>query len=83
MIKAYIMLNLSMGDTKRILEEIKKLNHIESISVVTGPFDIVLTVSVDRLEELYDLTYEGLASIAGINNISTHIVEKEIIAEEG
>ncbi len=82
MIKAYILLTLTLGDTKKILEEIKKLNYIESISVVTGHVDVVLTVSVNTLEELYELTYEKLSNIKGINNISTHIVEKEILAEE-
>ncbi len=82
MIKAYIMLNLSLGNTKKILEEIKKLEYIDSISVVTGPVDVVLTVSVNRLEELYNLTYEKLSSIQGINNISTYIVEKEMLSEE-
>lgn len=70
-----------MGKTKQVLEEIKKLSNVESISVVTGPFDIIITISVEKLEELYDLTYIKLAEIPGINQISTHIVEKEIISE--
>ncbi|WEU40829.1 MAG: Lrp/AsnC ligand binding domain-containing protein [Candidatus Odinarchaeum yellowstonii] len=82
MIKAYIMLTLALGDTKRVLEEIKKLEHIDSISVVTGHVDVVLTVSVNNIEELYELTYEKLSNIKGITSISTHIVEKEMLAEE-
>ncbi len=81
MIKAYILLTLTMGDTKEALQELKKLG-IETIAVVAGIYDVILTVKVETLEELYDLTYVKLCSIKGIKETNTFIVEKEIRPEE-
>ena len=82
MIKAYVLLTLTMGDTTKALKEIKKIEHINSIAVVAGIYDVVLTVTVKNLEELYDLTYVKLCTITGIKETTTFIVEKEIIPEE-
>ncbi|MHA1835370.1 MAG: Lrp/AsnC family transcriptional regulator [Candidatus Odinarchaeia archaeon] len=83
MIKAYILLTLELGNTEHIIEEIKKIDNIESISVVTGPFDLILKVKVDNLDQLYNLTYITLSKISGIVEITTHVVEKELISDEG
>ncbi|HUY01598.1 MAG TPA: Lrp/AsnC ligand binding domain-containing protein [Candidatus Deferrimicrobium sp.] len=82
MIKAYILLTLTMGQTQSVIDALKKLKNIESISVVTGSFDVVLKVSVETLDELYKVTYIDLSDTKGIKEITTFIVEKEIIPEE-
>ena len=82
MIKAYVLLTLTMGDTRETLEQIKQIEHIESIAVVSGIYDVVLTVNVKDLEELYELTYIKLCTIEGISKTTTFVVEKEIIPEE-
>ncbi len=82
MVKAYILLTLRMGDTKSVLKELKQLEHIESIAVVAGIYDIILSVQVKDLEELYELTYVQISNIAGIEKTTTFVVEKEIKPEE-
>jgi DNA-binding Lrp family transcriptional regulator len=82
MIKAYILMTLTMGETQSVIDALKKLKHIESISVVTGAFDVVLKVHVETLDELYKVTYVDLSETKGIKEITTFIVEKEIIPEE-
>ncbi|MFX1297159.1 MAG: Lrp/AsnC ligand binding domain-containing protein [Promethearchaeota archaeon] len=82
MIKAYLLLTLKMGLTKQVVEEIKKIKGLESVAMVTGAFDVIVTVKVNNLEELYQLTFVTLSNIEGINNITTHIVEKEITSED-
>jgi len=76
-------MTLEMGKTKQVLSEIKKLKNLESISVVTGPFDVVIRVEMNDLEELYELTYNTLSQIDGIKEITTHVIEKELIPSEG
>jgi len=87
MIKAYILLTINLGSTKQVLDDLKKLERneltvIESISMVTGIYDVVIKVKVDTLEALYDLTYIHLSNIKGIEKLTTFVIEKEIIPEE-
>lgn len=81
MIKAFILLTVNVGHTQTVLDEIKKLKHLESVAVVTGEVDIVITVKVETLEDLYELSFVNLSNIKGINHVTTHIVEKEILTE--
>ncbi|MHA1131403.1 MAG: Lrp/AsnC ligand binding domain-containing protein [Candidatus Helarchaeota archaeon] len=78
MIKAYVLLTLGMGHTKEVLKKLKAIEEIESIAVVAGVYDIILTVQVTDLEALYELTYIKL-EIEDIKETTTFIVEKEII----
>lgn len=82
MIKAYILLTLSQCETSAIFENLKQLPHIESIAVVAGIYDVVIKVKVETLDQLYDLTYTNFSRIPGIKEMTTFIVEKEIIPEE-
>jgi len=67
-----------MGHTKEVLKKLKAIEEIESIAVVAGVYDIILTVQVTDLEALYELTYIKL-EIEDIKETTTFIVEKEII----
>ena len=82
MVKAYVFLTLTMGDTKPVFKELKQIENIESIAVVAGVYDVILRVNVKDLEELYELTYVDISKIAGIKETTTFVVEKEIKPEE-
>lgn len=56
MVKAYIMTSMYPGLYTKALDEIKKIDHIEKISVVTCDYDIVVKVNVKNLEHLHKLT---------------------------
>lgn len=81
MIKAFILLTVNVGYTQTVLDEIKKLKHLESVAVVTGQVDIVITVKVESLDDLYDISFVKLSNIKGIEHVTTHVVEKEILTE--
>ena len=75
-IQAYIMTNMYPGAYTKALDEIKKINNIEKISVVNGDYDIVVKVNVRNLEKLHKLTSQ-LHEINGIEKTNTYIIEKE------
>ena len=78
MVKAYIITCMTPGPYTKSLEEIKKINHIEKISLVTGEYDIVVKVDVKNLEQLHLLTTQ-LQKIHGVEKTTTHVIEKEFI----
>ena len=79
--RAYIMTSMYPGTSSEALEEIKKINNIEKISVVTGDYDIVVKVNVKNLEHLHKLTSQ-LQTVNGVEKTMTNVIEKEFIPSQ-
>lgn len=77
MINAYILISMETGHSDKAIKEMRKIDHIEKISVVAGEFDIVVRVHVKSLEHLLNVT-EKLHMIEGIRKTTTQVIEKEL-----
>lgn len=77
MISAYILVEISPGNTDKIIAEMRKIDYIAKISVVAGEFDIVVRVQVKNLEKLLKVT-DKIQMIKGVNKTTTQVIEKEI-----
>ena len=75
-IHAYIMMNMYPGTYNKALDEIKKINNIEKISIVTGYYDIVVKANVKNLGQLNKLT-SLLHKVNGVEKTNTQIIERE------
>jgi DNA-binding Lrp family transcriptional regulator len=75
-IQAYIMTNMYPGTYNKALEEIKKITHVEKISIVTGSYDLVVKVNVKNLGQLHKLTNQ-LHKVNGVEKTNTQVIEKE------
>lgn len=65
------------GKSDRIIEEMRKIENAEKISVVAGEYDIVVRVHVKTLEKLLEVT-DKLQLIDGVKKTTTQVIEKEI-----
>ena len=77
MIKAYILVDVRKGFTERVVEELGNINEIELLSVVTGEHDLIVRVSVDDLDGLFQLMVNQIDPIQGIVETVTAVVEKD------
>jgi len=77
MIKAFVMMLVKVGELENVLEQLRKIPNIESISVVTGEWDIITKAGVETLEGLMKLT-DKIQLIGNIEKTTTQVVEKEI-----
>ncbi|MCK4348375.1 MAG: Lrp/AsnC ligand binding domain-containing protein [Thermoplasmatales archaeon] len=77
MINAYILISMRPGKSDRIIEEMRKIENAEKISVVAGDYDIVVRVHVKTLEKLLEVT-DKLQLIDGVKKTTTQVIEKEI-----
>ena len=77
MINAYILVSMRPGKSDKAIAEMRKINHVEKISIVAGEFDIVIRVRVENLEDLLTVTNE-IHLIRGVQKTTTQIIEKEI-----
>lgn len=77
MINAYILVSMQPGNSDKAIEEMRKIEHVEKISVVAGEFDIVIRVKVETLDQLLQAT-NAIQMIHGVQKTTTQVIEKEI-----
>jgi len=77
MITAYILINMRPGNSDKAIEEMRKIENVQKISVVAGEFDIVVRAQVKSLDKLLKVTNK-LQMIEGVKKTTTQVIEKEI-----
>jgi DNA-binding Lrp family transcriptional regulator len=77
MINAYILISLRPGNTDEIINDMRKIENVEKISIVAGEYDIVVRVRTKSLENLLKVTNK-IQMIDGVKKTTTQIVEKEL-----
>ena len=77
MINAYILINMKPGDTDYSINEMRKIENVVKISVVTGEYDIVVRTQVKTLDQLLKVTNK-IQMIDGVMKTTTQVIEKEI-----
>lgn len=77
MIKAYILVDVRKGFTERVVDELGKIDEIELLSVVTGEHDLIVRVSVNDLDGLFQLMVNKIDPVQGIVETVTAVVEKD------
>jgi DNA-binding Lrp family transcriptional regulator len=75
---AYILMEIEIGLTDEVVEQLRQIDQAIRISVTTGGYDIVMLLEVANLEELYDITVHRVHVIKGIKETQTAVVEKMI-----
>ncbi len=65
------------GTTNTNIMEMRKIEHVEKISVVAGEYDIVVRVHVENLEKLLEVTNK-IQMVDGVKKTTTQVIEKEI-----
>jgi DNA-binding Lrp family transcriptional regulator len=69
--KAFVLVTTSVGQAKRVLNELKKLDGVKSVDAVMGPYDIIAEVEGDSVDSLGKLITEHLHKVDGIERTLT------------
>ena len=64
--KAYILIETSVGETKRICDTLKSIDAVVELDPVTGPYDIIATISSNDLPSIGQLVTDYIHTIPGI-----------------
>ncbi len=75
---AYILIDIELGYTDAVVEELRKIDEATRIAVTTGAYDVVVLLEVDNLEALYAVTVRRIHQIKGIKETTTAVVEMMI-----
>ena len=74
MAKAYVLMEAKPGHERNIVKELKSLPEIEFVNELYGEWDIIIRVSVEKLNDLDALLSEKIRQIEGVTLTSTMIV---------
>ena len=69
--KAFVLIETVVGRTKEVVTSIKQLTGIKTVDAVTGPYDIIVLVEAQKLNEIGDLVTSEIYPIPGISRTVT------------
>jgi DNA-binding Lrp family transcriptional regulator len=69
--KAFVLVTASVGQAKKVLNELKKLDGVKSVDAVLGPYDIIVEVEGDSVDSLGKLITGHLHKVEGIERTLT------------
>ena len=64
--KAYLLVETAVGKTRDVASTLHGLEGIESVDVVTGPYDIIAVISGDDMSVVGNLVTEGIHTVQGV-----------------
>ena len=69
--RAYVLVETAVGKTRDVLQAVKKIQGIETVDAVTGPFDLIITVQASDLNAVGNLVTSKIHTIGGIVRTTT------------
>ena len=64
--RAYILIETSVGSTANVAEELRKIDQMMAVDMVTGPFDIIAVVEADNLVDIGGIVSTKMHKVGGI-----------------
>jgi len=71
MSKAFILIETMVGRTREIAAQMKGLEGVKSVDLVTGPYDIIAIVEAETLNQIGDIITQIIHPIGGISRTVT------------
>jgi len=75
---AYVLIQTALGKALNVVEEVSKIEGVKNASAVTGAYDVVAVIEVDKVSDIAELVVNKIHRVDGVCNTQTLIcVTKE------
>ena len=64
--KAYLLVETAVGKTRDVATTLKYLEGIETVDVVTGPYDIIAMISAEDMAVVGNLVTGSIHTVPGV-----------------
>ena len=64
--RAYILIETAVGSTSHVADELRKIDQMIAVDMVTGPFDIIAVVEADNLVDIGGIVSTKMHRVGGI-----------------
>jgi len=65
-VRAFVLIEVAVGKTKEVVTALRKVDGVQSVEAVTGPYDIIAVVEKPDVNAVGDLVTRNIHSISGI-----------------
>ncbi|MBI1730585.1 Lrp/AsnC ligand binding domain-containing protein [Candidatus Acetothermia bacterium] len=79
-VQAYVLIRCEAGTATRVVEELRKKDHVARANSVFGDYDVIARVSVTELPSsfsistLEEIVFKEIQKVHGVISTKTHIV---------
>ncbi len=72
--KAYVLLRTAPGLTKAIMSSLKISPQVQSVEMITGPYDLIVAIEAATTNEILTTVMNHIRPAAGIRDTVTCLV---------
>lgn len=72
--RGYVLLEAQAGKTEDALKKIKLIPGVREVSLVTGPYDLIIFIEADDLKQLGQIVSDQIQVIVGVTKTITCVV---------
>lgn len=65
-VRAYVLIEVAVGKTKDVVTALQKVEGVESVAAVTGPYDVIAVIEKADVNAIGDLVTRNIHSVSGI-----------------
>ena len=69
--KAFVLIETEVGKTRDVVNALQRLKGVNSVDTVTGPYDIIVILQGDSLNDIGNLVTGKIHPISGISRTVT------------
>lgn len=71
MINAYVLIQVQVGRSAEVSEEIARIDHVISSDVVSGPYDLIAVAEAADIDDLGKLVVARIQAVDGVTRTLT------------
>ena len=72
--KAFVLIETAVGRTREVAKALEKLGGVDSVDMVTGPYDLIVVMERDKLADIGDMVTGKIHTVSGISRTVTCLV---------
>ncbi len=73
-VKAYILITVDALRTREVMDSLRKIKRLHTFNEVLGPYDIVIEIEAEQLDDVTKILREDVRPVSGIRNTLTCVV---------
>ena len=69
--RAFVLIETVVGKTREVVDGLRQIEGIKSVDTVTGPYDIIVIVEAEALNDIGDLVTGKIHPVSGVSRTVT------------
>ncbi len=67
----YLLAEVDFGHLDAVLQRVRAIPHVVEVEAVTGPFDLIVKIQAEHINEALDIVMQRVRRIPGIRGTET------------